>query len=60
MPTTEGDSVIRERREMSGDVHRHHDKVILQLSRDRFVMTTAEAVRLADRLHDAAESKVEK
>lgn len=52
--------MIRQRRELSGDVHRHRNTVILQLGKDRFVMSSSEAVRLADRLVDASESKGKK
>lgn len=48
--------MIRHRQEFSGDVHRHRSKVVLQLGKDRFTMSPAEAVRLADRLVDAAET----
>lgn len=48
--------MIREPREMSADVTTDQKKVVLAIGKDRYRLTRPEAIRLADRLVDAAET----
>lgn len=45
----------RDQKEVSATVTRDGRHVVLRLNRDNYRMNLAEAVRLADQLHDATE-----